>query len=188
MDPNLGKIIMTIESPLIAENPEEFKNRMNEIKILKNLEVGIDDSGTAVVSFSLNSNQFVVNGKKVAVSSECMKPISIVLDNFVSHSLRERLKKTEFIPLRDYPDDSLKEDVQAAVKEKRDFCLIKNYAEFLEKIEMEKSGKFGDYAYTQYEVEYGTLEYADVAIRLYKGELNELRKEYEPKLERVYWV
>lgn len=106
-----------------------------------------------------------------------------LINTFINSGIRRELSTTEFIPLRGYPREDLRNDVKEAVKNGRSLCLIKDYAEYL------KSQDSQQYKYTQYTVEPETNEWADVVCEILSDiPLTQIEKKYKPLLEEKDWI
>lgn len=193
-DPSEGKVIITVQTPLLIRNLGMFKQIFNKSKHVNlpkgvSIEANEDTPDTALILFPVDKKDIQERDDKkavVGVRMEYMRSISDEINRFVLEALRSQLKALEFIPLHGYPVENLKSDVQNAVKGKRGFCIIKTYAEYLNS---ETNGNSKDaYLFHQYIVDYGTDEYTDVAINLYKGEIEELREKYESRLKLQNWI
>lgn len=195
-DPAEGKVIITVQTPLLERYIGVFQTFLEKSKragMPKNVTVEtVDDKpDTAYILFPVDKQDLATKKEfkeqgVVGIKLEYMKSISDEINHFVLFALQKQLKSLEFIPLNGYPVENLQLEVQDAVKGKRGFCIIKTYSEYLKSQENERSKDA--YTFNQYIVEYGSDEYADVAICLYKGELDDLRKMYEPKLRLKNWI
>ena len=195
-DPAEGKVIITVQTPLLERHLGLFQaffeksSRSGMPKGVK-VETSEDKLDTAYILFPVDKSDLQTKREfkdqgVVGIKMEYMKSISDELNHFVKFALQKQLKTLEFIPLNGYPVENLIKEVQDAVKGKRGFCIIKTYDEYLKS--QDNTAPKDAYTFHQYIVEYGTDEYVDVAINLYNGELEELRKLYEPKLSYQNWI
>jgi len=193
-DPAEGKVIITVQTPLLERHLGIFqhifeKSKRSGMPRGVTVETNDDKPDTAFILFPVDRDDMSIKKEfkeqgAVGIKMEYMKTISDEINHFVMSALQQQLQSLEFIPLNGYPVENLMTEVKDAVKGKRGFCIIKTYDEYLKSQEHSKDS----YTFHQYIVEYGTDEYADVAINLYKGELQELREKYEPKLSFQNWI
>lgn len=121
----------------------------------------------------------------VGINDEDGKILALhkLINTFINSGIRKELSTTEFIPLRGYPREDLRNDVKAAVENGRSLCLIKDYAEYL------RSQDSRQYKYTQYVVEPGTNEWAEVVCEILSDiPLTQIEKKYKPLLEEKDWL
>lgn len=133
--------------------------------------------------------------KMMAISMDGRKMGKIyeTIGKFVNTALNKELKKIEFLPLNGYPIEDLKKDVENAIKNKRNFCIIENYSDYLE---MRNGGSEGTgknkedtkFYFNQLHMEYGTSEYSDVALSIMSGKLKELQENLIPKMKKINWI
>lgn len=187
--PEEKKITISVETGLLGKYYNNFNGILKDRSksLPEGWKVEYKSPNTAVISFPAPSDTTFKESETnkgsmlIGVNPKNIMPILDTIESFVNMALRYELKRTEFIPLNGYPIENLKEDVQVAVKGKRSFCIIGEYAEFLS---MEKKR---EYKFHQYMVRYGTEDYSDVAVLLYEGKLDELREIYTPKLKLTEW-
>lgn len=185
-DPDSKKITVTVSTNLLKKYHPNFKGLFQMAqKKPKGLEVNIKGGGRAIISFPIPEENIKVVGEgkgMVGVDREDMDGVMEIINRFANSAIRKELKQTEFVPLEGYNEESLKEDVKAAVKNKRNLCIIDTYENYLKNEEDRK------YEYNQYLVDYGTDEYMNIAISIATGKLSEVRKQYKKKLKKENWV
>lgn len=192
-----NSIIITVKSPLLNRYFENFKHVIEENeREVKGLPEGLKvlesvNSGEAIITFPIKDSQIdpdtaLPNRRRVKLNEGQMNSLNYALNLWVSLAARLELSSVEFIPLHGYSADDLKKDIQEAVANKRDLCIIKTYKEYLDS-QNAKSAKDA-FTFVQYIVRYGTDEYSNVAISLYNKELKNLRDTYEAKLVRTEWI
>lgn len=186
-----NSITIAVTTPILNRYSEAFRKVFEISKnpnLPKKLEVEYSNSSeTMLVNFPAEQEELaqVKNGKSIPIPATKIEAIRKEINRFVVYVLKKELKSIEFIPLNGYPVEELKKDVQAAVKGKRKFCLIKTYEEYLKN---QKANSKNAFTYHQYMVEYGTPEYIEVALNLYNGEIDILREKYEPQLKYTNWI
>lgn len=194
-DPEEKVVIVSIKTPLLKNHYKVFKDLIDGAKKSKCLPEGLkleqldpENKEEACVLFPIlggdSGVNFSTSGKVVSVKKDFMQTLSDNINVFVRQALYKEQCRLEFIPLNGYPAESLKEDIQNAVKAKRSLCIIGEYEEFLRS----KANNKDSYSFHQYIVEYGTDEYDEVAISLFNCELDELKKEYQNKLVFTNWL
>lgn len=153
-----------IDSLLKDENlPEELKSSMKNLLNNSDIEASI----ISIDANDMNSSFGKVNS---------------VINNFISLALKDRVITTEFLPITNYPDDGLAEDVVNALKSKRNLCIVDDFENYKQQMQL------NTYEFNQYEVKYGTSEYADVVLMLVNKEFKEFRKYYTDKLVNTTWI
>lgn len=110
-----------------------------------------------------------------------VSPVMGVIDKFTIHALRYELEHTEFIPLKGYPLENLKEDIKVSVSKKRNLCVLADYDEYL-RMEAEHN-----YTFHQVYCDYGTDEWADVVLDILSDDLEGLNNRLQPKLTLTEW-
>lgn len=186
-NPNSGNLEIKVELNLLSKYFANFEGliSMNKELANKGFSVKRENSTTAIVSIPIPDSQITPpndNGVgTVRAEGTGIAEFFETLNSFVNSAIKKELKITEFVPLNGYPVENLQEDIKAAVKAKRNLCIIGEYDEYLEK------QKTGDFAYHQYMIDYGTEEYADAAVLISEGNMDELQKLYKPKLTYTEW-
>lgn len=174
-NPVTSRVNVTVRSNLLSRYFSNFRGMVLESKILPPETSIIQKSvDSAQVSFSTTPTSF--NG-----GNRWINNATKVLSKFVQVAVSKELNTIGFFPLSGYSPDKMQEEIQDNVKNKRDILLIKDYKEYLD---MDvRSPKF-----IQYRLEYGTPEYADVALMLWKKQISKLKKDYSPKLQFTKWT
>jgi hypothetical protein len=185
-NPEKRRVTLSVESNLIKRYFPNFSGMVKENpSVPKDTEVELFDERTAVITFPLDPSSSIVkageNSMAIGISSDKMEVFQDIINSFANCALRKELRTTEFIPLHGYPKEDLQKDIQEAVKNKRKLCIIKDFSEY-KAMSGEKK-----YIFHQAMVEYGTHEYSEASILLFKGELGTLRKMYEDKLVLENW-
>lgn len=116
-----------------------------------------------------------------------MNSIFLKISIFIETALNSRQRSTEIIPLEGYSFDNLRKEIIEAIKDKRNFYIVKDYSEFLAAGDNSKD-LFNRFVYNQYKIKYGTREYADVALMIHEGREKELIENYKDKLVKENWV
>ena len=186
-NPVSGNLEITIEMNLLRKYFSNFEGLINMDKDLVQKGCTATQTGLTTALISIPVDQSLTtppdeNGiGRINAEGSGVTSLFKVLNSFVNSAIKKELKITEFIPLSGYPIEDLQKDIVAAVKGKRNLCIIGEYSEYLER---QKSGVF---SYHQYMIDHGTEEYVDVAILIKEGKLDELRKLYQPKLVYTEW-
>lgn len=187
LNPESKMIQITVTTPLLSEYYNNFSGMIknNSSNISDGLSVERISSDSAVVSFPLPEDSQMINqGEKalVSMSPVVVEKLNDVINKFVNCGLRKTLKTIEFLPLNNYELSNLQEDIKAAISNKRNFCILRDYNEYLKMSEEKK------YQFTQKIIKYGTSDYADVAILINSGKLDELRDWLDPQLNFHEWI
>lgn len=120
----------------------------------------------------------------MSINKETADAIDDLISKFAELASKEKTKTTEFLPLEGYDIEKMKEDVVNAIRNKRNFLIIDSYDSYLSS--QSKVDEM-EIVYNQYAVEFGTDEYADVALLIYEGDLETLRATYKDKLVTTSW-
>jgi hypothetical protein len=180
-----GNISLSVTSPLVSRYFSNFRGMLTSSKDSPSgLKVEKAGPDTAIVIFPPGEV-----GMAGPAQGSGMNSVMAIIRRFVVGSLKYRSKKTEFCPILDfsggepgeYSFEQLQKDVLAAIKAKRNLTLIDTYQNYL------KNQKEMKYIFNQYDVEYGTSEYADVVLLIQLGKLSELQKIYKSKLKLTNW-
>ena len=182
-------VTINVETNLLGKYFSNFKGL---IKNDPDSPVGINverlTTTSALITFPIDKvgkiQKVDENRMAVAIDSSLMDKLNEIINLFINCALRKEFRSTEFIPLSGYPVENLIEDIQEAVKCKRNLCIIDEYSEYLK---MQKDKRSGEFKLNQIMVEYGTSEYSECAILLYNGNLEELKSKYQDKLEYKSW-
>jgi len=163
IDNGLGRV--SVESPLFKEY---FLNFEGLIRNKFNPE-------TPVTRLSADSLY-------IDIPIEKINDVLNLSRSFVGEAVKNKLQHTEFIPLRGYSAEDLKNDVVNANNGKRDFMLVDTFQNY------EKHTQDGSYTFNQYQVKYGTSEWTDIFLDLYEKNLKSVRERYQDKLTNQNWI
>lgn len=188
-DPERNLVIVTITSNLLNKYFANFSGLIKTADIVpKGLTVEKINSNTANILFPLpkDSETRRIDDSKmmIGVDKTVMENLFKVVDRFINTAISKELKTIEFLPLFDYSIEGLKEDVKSAIKNKRNFCFIKSYKDYLESQKNKDNSLLN---FEQLRVEYLSPEYCDIAIEIMNGNLELIKKTYDPKLKKVEW-
>ena len=143
LNPESKMIQITVTTPLLSEYYNNFSGMIknNSSDISDGLSVERISSDSAVVSFPLPEDSQMINqGEKalVSMSPVVVEKLNDVINKFVNCGLRKTLKTIEFLPLNNYELSNLQEDIKAAISNKRNFCILRDYNEYLKTSEEKK--------------------------------------------------
>lgn len=175
------EVVINIQCNLLKKYYPNFVGILEKNKddIPKGFSVRQASSDTAKISFPIPEGTTISKGGgSFAVN---LMSLMDVINKFAGTALRYELEHTEFIPINGYPLEDLKKDIVASVKNKRNLCVLGDYAEYLS---MEKEHK---YQFHQVYVNYGTPEWADIVLMILEGDMEKMRELYTPKLEFTEW-
>lgn len=175
------EVVINIQCNLFKKYYPNFVGILEKNKddIPKGFSVRQASSDTAKISFPIPEGTTIAKGGgSFAVN---LMSLMDVINKFAGTALRYELEHTEFIPINGYPLEDLKKDIVASVKNKRNLCVLGDYAEYLS---MEKEHK---YQFHQVYVNYGTPEWADIVLMILEGDMGKMRELYTPKLEFTEW-
>jgi len=175
------EVVINIQCNLFKKYYPNFVGILEKNKddIPKGFSVRQASSDTAKISFPIPEGTTIAKGGgSFAVN---LMSLMDVINKFAGTALRYELEHTEFIPINGYPLEDLKKDIVASVKNKRNLCILGEYAEYLS---MEKEHK---YQFHQVYVNYGTSDWADIVLMILEGDMGKMRELYTPKLEFTEW-
>ena len=125
-------------------------------------------------------------GVSVGVDKEQFNSLIEIINRFVDVAVKKELKSLEFCPLEGYPVENLKQDILESMKHKRSLMFIDTYQSY---IDVENSlGGAERHVYNQYEVPYGSDEWADAITLINTDKFGELQKWIRPLLKKTVWV
>lgn len=185
-DPNSRNITLELKTNLLKKYYNNFEGMVSSSQELpKGTTVKQKDIDVAIISFPVPKNaSFKTNEKSglgyIAVDPQNIDVFGKVINKFVNAALRKEFRQTEFIPLSGYPIENLKDEIKEALKNKRNFCIIDTYENYLKLKEL-------NYVFQQAYVEFGTTEYSKTAILINKGDIEGLRAMWSDKLIANGW-
>lgn len=181
-DPNSGRVTFELECGLLERYFDVFESIVNESsKDLKGVDVEKSGDSSCRILLPADAGKTSSDQRKIGIDATVASSLTSAVNRFINESLSAELKCVEFLPLVDYSWDSMKEDIRTAIKGKRNFCIIKNYGEFLA-MESKKV-----YQFNQKMIYYGTEEYADVAVMVYRKEQEKMKEIYTSQLVYKDW-
>ena len=147
----------------------------------KGTTIELNEESMATIMFPLPDSARVDEEQHMAaINPEDIQKVTKLISKFTFLAMRHRLKRTEFIPLYGYPVEDLQKDVVAALKNKRNLCIIDTYENYTKL-------KDKEYSFPQYNINFGTSDYSKTVLILKKGDMKALRELWEPKLKSAAW-
>lgn len=184
-NPDNNKVVFILETNLLNRYFPNLKGLVeNDKDVPSDIEVVQRNSNTALIQFSPGPESSVQKNDgafRIAIDSRKVECINKILNKFTRCALKKELSTTEFVPLKGYPEESLKEEILGALKGKRKLCILRDYEEYLNMQEKES------YVFHQHILEYGTNEYADAVLFIRYGNMRKLRDLYSDKLVLTDW-
>ena len=119
----------------------------------------------------------------MSINKDTIDAIDDVINKFVETASIRKTNTTEIIPLTGYNEKKLKAEVRNAVEKKRNLILIDSYQTWLNTVQ----AKSLDKTFEQYEIKYGTLEYANVVLSILEDKLYLINEKYKNKLKTLPW-
>ena len=182
-DAENSRLTLAVETNLLLKYYPNFEGLFNAAHNKPSgLLVTQKNENTAVISFPIKKEEERDSKTFVIMDGNSISSVKDIINKFVYGAVRKELKITEFLPLSGYPIGDMKNDVIAAIKAKRNFCIIDTYDNYL------KQCKVQEHVYNQFKLDYGTDEYNDAAIMIETGEFDKLVKMYKPKLVKTSWI
>lgn len=184
-DSNSKQMMIEFKNNLLENHFEVLEECVAENKSLgrlpSDLEVKNLYDGRCLITFHIDIPD-TKEGKRIGKLPKNMtEKISAVIEKFRERAMKKEFMTTEFIPLTGYPLEELQKDIKEAIKNKRNFCVIDKYSEYL------KFSKGETTKLKQKKVEFLSNEYSDAAIYIYEGNLKKLKEIYKNQLETVDW-
>lgn len=177
-DPERGVVVLSVTSSLLEKYYPNFRWMIGGEK--KEFKVDRVDNTTASVTLKAQAGK--PRGEEgitmVAIEKDLIDYFMNTVDKFVSSALRKELSCSEFCPLSGYSFQDLKDDLKVAIENKRNLIFIDTYQNYL---------NTKNYQYNQYEIKYGTDEWADAIILVETGKIKELKSWIEPLLKEKSW-
>lgn len=207
-NPEENKFVVEVTTDLLKEFFFNFRGMILENNTVPNdIEVVRKGARTAVVTFTVKKEEIESVGKSIPSSmlsemgkllgipseniggrmfnSDEIKPFETVkgvIEDFVNRASFYKFRKTEFIPLTNYPIEDLKNDCIAAIKAKRNYCIVDDYKKY------SKAMDDRTYKIRHFNIPYGTTEYVDVSLCIISGKIDKLIDEYMPLLVDNKWI
>ena len=186
-DPRNKKITLEFQTNLLKKYYPNFEGMITtDSSIPSGTNVQQTREDTAVITFPVPKNTSIKNDSEngvgyIAVEPENMEIFGNVINKFVNAALRKEFKTTEFIPLEGYPIEKLRNEIRSALENKRNFCIIDTYENYL------KLTQKNNYEFNQAILEFGSTDYAKTAVLVYRGDIEGLRKMWSERLKLDSW-
>ena len=186
-DPRNKKITLEFQTNLLKKYYPNFEGMITtDSSIPSGTNVQQTREDTAVITFPVQKNTSIKNDSEngvgyIAVEPENMEIFGNVINKFVNAALRREFKTTEFIPLEGYPIEKLRTEIRSALENKRNFCIIDTYENYL------KLTQKNNYEFNQAILEFGSTDYAKTAVLVYRGDIEGLRKMWSERLKLDSW-
>lgn len=194
-NPEMNEISIGLEVRFLDKYYTCLKDmvKKGENKLPKSLKLRKTGKNEVEFIFSLpkthESRRINENLMSVAIddSDGTIKSLHELINKFINSGVKNEFKTHEFIPLKNYPVENIVKDLKESAKNKRNLVIIADYEEYLASQEEKDVTKI---RYTQYIVNYGTSEWADILLMAHSGsvDMNEMRKIYTPKLQSETWI
>lgn len=175
---------LTVESSLMNKYFANFKGMVMKQNSISGLEVNQKSKNAATITFPLPKDSMPKpfgGMMSISLNGNDLAQLKSVFDEFEVIARNRERRNIEFIPLDGYSFDEMSEEIKEAVTNKKDLMIIKDFSEF------QKSEKTGKCNFNQYRLDYGTSEYADAVIMIWKKQKEALRKMYQDKLVYTEW-
>lgn len=186
-DPRNKKITLEFQTNLLKKYYPNFEGMITaDSSIPSGTNVQQTREDTAVITFPVPKNTSIKNDSEngvgyIAVEPENMEIFGNVINKFVNAALRREFKTTEFIPLEGYPIEKLRNEIRSALENKRNFCIIDTYENYL------KLTQKNNYEFNQAILEFGSTDYAKTAVLVYRSDIEGLRKMWSERLKLDSW-
>lgn len=184
-DSNSKQMMIEFKNSLLENHFDVLRECVDKSKSLGNLPSDLEVKnlydGRCLITFHIDIPD-TKNGDRIGrLPKNMTEKISAVIENFREKAIKKEFMTTEFIPLNGYPLENLQEDIKDAIKNKRNFCVIDKYSDYL------KFSKGEITKLNQKKVEFLSNEYSDTAIYIYEGNLKKLKEIYKNQLKTVDW-
>lgn len=182
-DANSKRLMIIYKNNLLEDSLDLFKASIDEGINSKDLPVGTTiqstDKNKVMIILPVELNLKLRDGDRIdpsVIPDKLTDKINDLINKFRNDAKKEKFGKTEFIPLNGYPLEDLKKDVKSAIKGKRNFCIIDEFKD-LDPFLREKVPSI-----KQLDFKYLGNEYCDIALDIYEGKLEKLKKDLKDKL------
>lgn len=182
-DDNLDRIIIEYKNNLLKRHLDLFKKMVFNAGFPggTTIEEISDNRSNLIIPYSAPKEDRIVNEQRTRIDEKLAKKIQTTLESFAKEAMNLETRQFEIIPLEGYPVENIKTDVQEAVKEKRNFCVIdhmNSYTNFTR----------GGWTMTQATFDYLSDEYCNIAVAANKGDLDEIYQIVKNKLKKTDWM
>lgn len=187
-DSSSHRLMVEFKNVLLDKHWDLFSDMMGEASrkgyIHEDTEIKHVAEGKSLIMIPCNieGSENLRDGDRITnLPSMVTEHLSNVLESFSRRAAELEMSELEFIPLSGYPLEQMKEDVDRAIKDKRNIVLIDTYRNYKRLVDhLTEESK-------QLTLEYLNNEYADLAWIIHSGNLKELNK-YKTKLEKKSWI
>lgn len=189
------RLVISITSNLFTDYYPHFEGLVNNDagrKLPDKTEVIRQGRDTAMLSFPIPmAPETMKSGEndeeqvqKIGVPMDLYNSVMGFIYLFTDKAIKDMDKTREYLPLKGYPEEELKNDVIKALDAKRDLLIIDTYSSWINGM------KTGERSFNQYLVKYKTQksEYCDIVLMIMNGKFKEWRKKYKPQLTKVCWI
>jgi hypothetical protein len=190
-DFNKKKMIVIYKNNLLVENKEQLQGYIEKSNLPKNSIISNDLGGrlnvcNIEIPYVPEGNNIINKGNGIMslpVPTELLNELSNVVNEFSSDCIKNIMNTTEILPLKGYGIEDMINDVKTAIEKKRNFCIIRNYQDFLDG----KNIITGELEIAMYK--YMSEEYCNIAIEIAgKKSLSGLKKLTEKDLHKPEWL
>lgn len=165
-----------VKSSKLPKNSNVTPHRNGERKNVCNIEIPYTPDQSGVV----NKGNGVIS---MAIPSNIINELTDVVNKFSTGCVQKILSTTEIIPLKGYSINNIAKDVQNAIANQRNICIIRDYQDYLDG----KNIITGEIDIAMYE--YMSDKYCDIAIEcVHNKSLPRLRKLTEGDLKKPEWI
>ena len=190
------RLVISITSNLFTDYYPHFEGLVGKEsgnKLPDKTEVVRQGKDTAMLSFPIPMSPETVKGgdedgdnqvQKIGVPMDLYNSVMGFIYLFTDKAITIMDKTRDYLPLKGYPEEELKNDVVNALKNKRDLLIIDTYSAWINGM------KTGERSFNQYLVRYKTQqsEYCDIVLMIMNGKFKEWRKKYKSQLTKVCWI
>lgn len=152
-----------------------FEEEVEKGNIPKNSEIDKGSENACIISIPVDipgSEKFGDGERMDNVPKEITGKVAAFLGAFKDTIFLHEFGHLEFIPLTGYPKEKLKTDIERAVSEKKDLCLIDSYSSYKKFVKL-KNDPMTELKYKK--IKFANPEYAEVAWYCNMGKIGELK-------------
>lgn len=165
-----------VRSSKLPKNSNVTPHQRGEKKNMCNIEIpyvpeqsGVINKGNGVISMAIPSN--IIN------------ELTDVVNKFSTGCVQKVLSTTEVIPLKGYSIDNIIKDIQSAITNQRNICIIRDYQDYLDG----KNIITGEIDIAMYE--YMSDKYCNIVVEcVCNKSLPGLRKLTKDDLKKPEWI
>lgn len=181
-DMDSSKLVIEYKNNLLVNHSELFTKLVSEIiSPSKNIETIKNNDNNYSIKIPYTIPEEAKSMGKGVIDKNLAKKIETLINSFTNKALLSETKRYEFLPLNEYNVEDFKSDIENAIKERRDFCIINDFNSY-------KEFPKRNFRLLQATYEYMSDKYCDIAILGKQGKIEEIKKEVSEDMKEIDWM